>query len=157
MPAETYEATFGSMNDTELGLVFDIAPHLNGTVKPYDVCCFMLNLPKSGQDFDFRSARVTVRGDTGDMSHHFFLNKELMPSQDKVAETLRQVYTEISGVHFAELDSNSALAADTTAGHDLKVLNHEVIRMLNSEWPQQKNTSLLDTWKRRDKLMRQIG
>ena len=180
MPAETYDSTFGGLdgNDGTLGTVFDISPYLNGTVKPYDVCCFMINLPKSGTNFDFRSARVTVKGNHGSMSHHFFLSKELMPKQKTVVEALREVYTETSGLHFAELGRKArrlslqgtcSLTAGmhcidaalklkrTTAGHDLKVLNHEVRRMLNSEWPHHKNTSLLDTWRLRDRLMRQIG
>ena len=162
MPAEVYEATYSGIEEdqVEFGPLFDIAPHLNGEVKPYDVCCFMLNLPISCKAFDFPSARVTVNGDNGNMSHHFFLTPELMASQARTIDALSEVYTEISGLHFAELAAQlqrKRSSSMTTAGHDLKVLNHEVLRMLNSEWPQQKNTSLLDTWRRRDKLMESIG
>jgi hypothetical protein len=40
---------------------------------------------------------------------------------------------------------------------DLTALNEKVLRLLDVEWPQLKNSSLLSTWKDRDRLMRSIG
>merc|ERR1719253_2082485 len=40
---------------------------------------------------------------------------------------------------------------------ELQKLNEQVLRLLDDEWPKLKNSSLLDTWRDRDTLMRSIG
>ena len=37
--------------------------YLNGTIKPYDVLCFMLNLNSCHSIFNFTDARVVINGE----------------------------------------------------------------------------------------------
>jgi len=82
---------------------FDIAAHLNGAIKPYDVCCFMLNLPSTNGEFDFKAARTVVAGSRQPISHHLFISPKLMPNVSAVVGVLADVYSEVEGLHFAEL------------------------------------------------------
>jgi len=40
---------------------------------------------------------------------------------------------------------------------ELNEITSNVLRLLDNEWPQLKNSSLLDTWRQRDRLMREVG
>lgn len=61
----------------------------------------------------------------------------------------------------AQLDQEQLTSAltpmRTHSDQALKVLNINVLRLLDQEWPKLKNSSQLTTWRDRDELMRSIG
>jgi len=69
----TEAEAFTDGNYAALGADADIARHLRGTVKPYDVCALMLALPNAAEAFDLRPELHTA-GDGKE--HHLHLSSE---------------------------------------------------------------------------------
>lgn len=72
-----------------LGAATDIAPMLQGTVKPYDVVAFMSLLPDARRIFDFDRAAKRVNGTV----HHFFLTTEQTVPLQQVEDFLSSIYS----------------------------------------------------------------
>lgn len=182
----------------------DIVQYLRGTVKPYDVVCFMLNLASTRHLFDFEAARVVIDG----MSHHFYLHHAQMPPKQPVCDFLESHFALVAKRNGSPTppalrrSSNGARSSDSDAyrggatpgsvsgvvrpaaglgprdgaaggvgsvaapGSPRPVwaaaeaqahIHAEVVRLLMEEWPKEKNSSLLDTWRNRDAWMRSTG
>jgi hypothetical protein len=60
-----------------------------------------------------------------------------------------------------ELDAEQLTAALTPmpphSQEEMDTMTENVLRLVREEWPKVKNSSLLDTWRKRDELMRSIG
>ena len=78
---------FAELGDEALSCT-NIHPHLQGTIKPYDVVSFLTTLPGSERWFDFPKARHVING----VEHHFLLTADHMPEQSMIIRHLQDTF-----------------------------------------------------------------
>ena len=87
------EEKLGSLEETTNAST-DIAIHLNGSVKPYDVCALMLAIPDARRTFNLQPNRESA----GDATHALYLHADNMLDLKEVESLLKFTFKEIGAL-----------------------------------------------------------